>query len=185
MLRDVVEFGAAAHHRLALQVAGVEVPGGKGGAVGRHQELGPFQEGGLGRHQAQLDGPVAQGGGSRSDGLFISVPLKLLHAAGRTYERFPRLRGRRFGRRCPGGRAHKLLGFPRFNGQGSLGALPQAGPQTVTKAVRQQLRLAVHDLNGPFGARRHAHTAAVALVLVYPNDLSGSHEPTSFMIESA
>ena len=77
--------------------------------------------------------------------------------------------------RSPGGRTLKLVRLPGLDGQGSLGTLPQAGSQAVTEPVRQQLRLAVHDLNGPFGARRHAHAAAVTLVLIYPNNLSFCH----------
>jgi hypothetical protein len=83
--------------------------------------------------------------------------------------------------RSPGGRTDKLLRLPRFNGQGSLGTLPQAGPQPVTKTVGQQLRLAVHDLNGPFGARWYAQAAAVTLFLIYPNYLSFSHESGSLV----
>ncbi len=89
--------------------------------------------------------------------------------------------GRRFRVRRPGGRTHKLFRLPVFNGQGPLGTLPQAGSQAVTKTVCQQLRLAVDDLNGPFGARRHAHSAAVTLILIYPNNLSFSHEPASLV----
>jgi hypothetical protein len=81
--------------------------------------------------------------------------------------------------RRPGGRTDKLFRFPIFNGQGSLGALSQAGSQAVTKTVRQQLRLAVDDLNSSFGARRDTHPAAVTLILIDPNNLSGSHEPVS------
>jgi hypothetical protein len=84
--------------------------------------------------------------------------------------------------RGSGGRTHKFFGIPGFDDQRSLGTLPQAGPQTVAKLIRQQLRLAVHDLNGPFGARRHTQATAVTFILIYPNNLSFCHELTSSLL---
>jgi hypothetical protein len=57
-----------------------------------------------------------------------------------------------------------------------LGALPQAGPQSITKAIGQQLGLAIHDNDGPFRAGGDAQAAAIALFLINPNNLATFHK---------
>jgi hypothetical protein len=48
----------------------------------------------------------------------------------------------------------------------------EAGAQAVAVLLRHKPRLAVHDPDGAFGARGYAQPAAVAFLLVDPDDLS-------------
>jgi len=75
---------------------------------------------------------------------------------------------------------HQRLG-PRFFKGGRLaqlyaqragGADRQAEPRAVTQRLVYDLGLAVHHHDGPLGARRHTHPAAVAQFLINPNDLT-------------
>ena len=63
----------------------------------------------------------------------------------------------------------------RFDADGPLGAMAQAGPQPVAEAVVEQLRLAVDDLDRALGAAWHALPAAVAQLLVDVDDFPNGH----------
>jgi hypothetical protein len=75
-----------------------------------------------------------------------------------------------------GGRSHKLLSLPLFNGKGAHRTLAQTGTQAVAVLFRQKLRLAIHDDDGPLSAGGDAQTAAIALFLVNFDDLPFGHD---------
>jgi hypothetical protein len=76
--------------------------------------------------------------------------------------------------------AHRLLvEFVRvafFHGDGSPGALAQAGPEAVTEVVREQAGLAADDLDRALGARGDTVPATVAKILVDVHDLPHAHD---------
>jgi hypothetical protein len=51
-----------------------------------------------------------------------------------------------------------------------LGALTEAGAETITVDLTDQARLAVNDPEGAFGARRNAESTAITLFLVNLDD---------------
>jgi hypothetical protein len=69
----------------------------------------------------------------------------------------------------------KFVGIALLNDQRSGGAGPDAGTQTVAKALADQPGLAVNDFQRPFMAPGNAVAAAVAQVLVDAYDLSERH----------
>jgi hypothetical protein len=60
----------------------------------------------------------------------------------------------------------KRRGLALLDGNGALGAMAQAGTQTVTVDLAHQSRLPVNDGDGPLGTAGHTFTATVALPLV-------------------
>jgi hypothetical protein len=66
----------------------------------------------------------------------------------------------------------KIVCFALDDVQGVLRAMPDAGPEPVTKHVSYNLGLAVDDGQSAFGASSHALAAARALFFVYLNDFS-------------
>jgi hypothetical protein len=55
---------------------------------------------------------------------------------------------------------------------GVLGAVAEAGAETVAEVVGQKSGLAVDDPDRPFGAGGYAEAAAVALVFIYFYDVA-------------
>ncbi len=54
--------------------------------------------------------------------------------------------------------------------KGVPGTLAQAGAESVAVFLSDELRFTVNNLDGPLGAGRHAKTAAVASLLIDPDD---------------
>ena len=54
------------------------------------------------------------------------------------------------------GRLVKLIRLAFNNFKGAPGTLTQAGPQSIAIYLRYQFSLAIHDLNGAFGAGGNA-----------------------------
>jgi hypothetical protein len=84
---------------------------------------------------------------------------------------------------CLGGRFRLLLklvdsllaeffGLPFFNCNSVLGAIAQAGTQTVAVYLGNQPGLAVYNLQRPLHTRWYAKATAVALLFIYLDDFS-------------
>ena len=143
---------------------------GVGGAVRRHQELGPVEVGGLHRHQPDLAGPLGQ--------LALRLGRRLRLPGGLRPVEEPRplpwaaVEVLTLGllRRLDGGLVIGR-GLPLHKGDGPGGAGGQAVPQPVAVVVPQQLGLPVHHADGTLVAGVGAGAAAVAFFLVNMNDL--------------
>ena len=66
----------------------------------------------------------------------------------------------------------EIVGLAFDDVQGVLGAMPDAGPEPVTKHIPHDLGLAVDDGQSALGASRHALAAACALFFVYFDNLA-------------
>jgi hypothetical protein len=73
------------------------------------------------------------------------------------------------------GRFVKLLGLAFDDSDRPLRAFPQASAESVAVRVRNQLGLAVDELNRPLGTSGYALPTAVAESLVDFNDFSSDH----------
>ena len=63
----------------------------------------------------------------------------------------------------------------RLDGQRASGADPQAEACAVTQLFAHHTCLAVHQLDRPLSARRHARATAIAQLLVNTHNLSNRH----------
>jgi hypothetical protein len=70
------------------------------------------------------------------------------------------------------GRLIEIIGIPLDDGDGVLGTVTEAGTETVAEVIGSKSRLAVDDGDGPFGAGRHAQSAAVAFFFVNLDNFS-------------
>jgi hypothetical protein len=66
----------------------------------------------------------------------------------------------------------KLLSIPLDDGDGILRAVAETGAETIAEIISREPGLAVDNSDGPFGAGRHAHSAAVAFFFVNLDNFS-------------
>lgn len=76
---------------------------------------------------------------------------------------------------CGGGFPRKLWRLPLLDGQRARGANGEAETRTVAQFLAHYPGLTVHELDGALGARGHAESTPVTLLLVDPDDLSYGH----------
>ena len=60
----------------------------------------------------------------------------------------------------------ELLRGSLLNGDGSLGAFPEAGTEAITICLANEFRLAINNLQGPLSAGGYTDTAAVTFLFV-------------------
>ena len=161
----------------------MEIPAGKGGAVGGDQQPCPLIERRLHRQQLDLNGPLFQAGycGGRQRG----VRSLLRQLCGLTAGTTAHLHGHTAGAAAAGhrgaadeglrlfgqlGGGHRFFvkggSFPLHKGDGVGGAVGQAVAQAVAVVVPQQDGLAVYHADGALLTGIGAGAAAVAAVAV-------------------
>ena len=170
----LVELGAADEHDAVFHEPPVEISMGKGGAVGRDEQMRAVKIGRVHRYQLQLYRPLAQfarhlrrgrGYGLVPPGMLDRFDLAARTAAGQRLFRFHVFRLRGEHRRMVVGGSLPLLKGDRTRRTGG-----QAVPQAVAVVLPQEPCLPVHHADRALVAGVRAQSAAVAFLFVYRDD---------------
>lgn len=185
----VVEFGAADQHCLAFQEFLMKMRVSNRRAIGRYQEVSPFEEMGARRNKSNLDRPMGElrvcfrhGGAGRRVAMAGMRDWKSVHSGGRTPGQRLVLTGRsagRFSRLFTLFRKVLLdfldvefVGFSFDNPDCSRRTPTKACSQSVTIGILYYASLAILYFQGAFSTCQSAQATTVTQLLVDFHDFS-------------